>query len=627
MLRDKQQRLSSVRKFWARLICSSGIIVTFLPLAAQAAKTNFVLVVDQEAAGRPAHFEFLSGLRQALEGILPGRSELQIENLDPLRAEDATYYPQFEQWLTGKYRGRKPDAIVALGPMSLEFMFKARGSLFPQTPIVFSAVEKDEARAFAGRTNLTGVPVGVDMAGTLEAAVELCPEARRIALISDEPTAPQVHQRLLAEVARVAATGFEFIPLTNLGLAEAKHRLATLPPQTIVLFHSIRIEGGYQVFTQRDALAELSSVSRSPLFSCADIFIGFGTVGGSSIVYSRLGAEVAGQVGAVIRAGNAESVLAVESACHRLMFDWREMQRWSIAESRVPPGSDVRFRLPTLWEAHREKVVIVISALIIQAALIIALLVQRFRRQQAERALLQNREQLAHAGRVSAMGQLASSLAHELNQPLGAILRNAEAAELYLQKAVPNLDEVRAVLADIRKDDQRAGGVIDRMRALLQRHQLTSERLALPELAKDVIALVQVDAALRHVDCDLQITPGIPAIRGDRVHLQQVLLNLLLNAMDAMSQTRSEARRLLVRIRPASAQNVEVMVADSGAGIPVEHLAQVFTPFFTTKASGMGMGLSIARTIIEAHGGRIWAENRPEGGAAFRFMLPADEQV
>lgn len=238
--------------------------------------------------------------------------------------------------------------------------------------------------------------------------------------------------------------------------------------------------------------------------------------------------------------------------------------------------------------------------------------------------LQQLRGQLAHAGRVSMMGQLASALAHELNQPLGAILRNAEAAELFMQAAEPNLDEVRAIIADIRKDDQRAGEVIDRLRALLKRRDIETRALQVSALLEEVRALTRADAAARGVKLVIECQPDLPPIRGDRVHLQQVLINLIINAMDALGEAHRIEGRVIISARHASPGFVEIGVADNGNGIPSSKLATVFDPFFTTKPHGMGMGLPISRTIIEAHGGRISVENATDGGAIFHFTLPVD---
>ena len=243
------------------------------------------------------------------------------------------------------------------------------------------------------------------------------------------------------------------------------------------------------------------------------------------------------------------------------------------------------------------------------------------RRKRAELEIVQQRNELAHVGRVSTMGQLASALAHELSQPLGAILRNAEAAELFMQSDPPDLEEVRAILADIRKDDQRAGEIIDHMRALLKRRGLERVPLNLAEVVEEVVPLVQPDAVNRRVKLEVEVPKDLPPVRGDRVQLQQVLLNLILNGMDAMNELSAEARRLRVRVRQSDAGTIEVAVADAGRGVPAEKLARLFEPFFTTKPEGMGLGLPISSTIIEAHGGRIWAQNSP-AGATFFFTVP-----
>jgi two-component system, LuxR family, sensor kinase FixL len=243
------------------------------------------------------------------------------------------------------------------------------------------------------------------------------------------------------------------------------------------------------------------------------------------------------------------------------------------------------------------------------------------KRRHAQLETQQLRQEIAHVGRVSMMGQLASALAHEINQPLGAILRNAEAAELFMQKEAPNLDEIRAILADIRTDDQRASSVINRMRGLLKRHDLETKMVDVAEIVDSVAVLARPDAVARQVNLDVEIPPDLPPVRGDRVHLQQVLLNLVLNGMDALNGAGSERQRVLVTARRQSASCVEIAVADTGHGIAAEKLASVFDPFFTTKPNGMGMGLPISRTIIEAHGGRLWAEGNRGPGATFRFTL------
>jgi C4-dicarboxylate-specific signal transduction histidine kinase len=247
-------------------------------------------------------------------------------------------------------------------------------------------------------------------------------------------------------------------------------------------------------------------------------------------------------------------------------------------------------------------------------------------RKLAEAELSRQREELDHVARVSTMGELAASVAHELNQPLGAILANAEAAELFLQQEPPALDDLRAILADIRQDDERAGEVIRRMRTLLRKRELEQQPLDINSVVEDVLQVVSGDASLRKTAVSADLAPLLPKILGDRVHLQQVLLNLILNGMDAMAQQPQERRRLSVRTRPGADGLVELVVTDLGHGIEPDKLPRLFEPFYTTKTNGMGMGLSISRRIIEAHRGRIWAENNGSGGAAFHVTLPVVQE-
>ena len=256
-----------------------------------------------------------------------------------------------------------------------------------------------------------------------------------------------------------------------------------------------------------------------------------------------------------------------------------------------------------------------------EGILVLAAVVDLTARKQAEAEVSRQRAELAHVARVSTMGELAASVAHELNQPLGAILANAEAAELFLQQEPPALDDLRAILADIRQDDERAGEVIRRMRALLRKRELDRQPLEINSVVEDVLQVVSGDAALRKTAISADLAPLLPKILGDRVHLQQVLLNLILNGMDAMAEQPRERRRLSVRTRPGADGLVELVVTDLGHGIEPDKLPRLFEPFYTTKPNGMGMGLSISRRIIEAHRGRIWAENNASGGAA--FCVPA----
>ena len=235
--------------------------------------------------------------------------------------------------------------------------------------------------------------------------------------------------------------------------------------------------------------------------------------------------------------------------------------------------------------------------------------------------LAELRGTLAQVARVSIVGQLSSAIAHELNQPLGAILRNTDVAEHDLQSGKPDLEELRSIVADTGKAVRRAREIIDRMRALIKRREIDVRPLAIDEVVRDVMSLARAEADSKEVSLSFVAVPGLPPISGDRVHISQVLLNLIVNAMDAVQACPVGERRVVIEARAAAAQ-VELAVCDSGSGIPAADLGRTFEPLSSTRSAGLGMGLAICRTIIDAHGGRLWVEHSQLGrGATFRFVL------
>jgi PAS domain S-box-containing protein len=241
----------------------------------------------------------------------------------------------------------------------------------------------------------------------------------------------------------------------------------------------------------------------------------------------------------------------------------------------------------------------------------------------AEEELRAARLDLTHASRLALVGELVASIAHEINQPLTSIVTNAGAGLLQLDREAPSdrMRELRDILGDIRDEGRLAAGVVERLRSLAAKRQLERRALNLNEIAFDTLRLVGGDARRRRVTIRTELVPSLPAVEADRVSLQQVMLNLLLNAMDALDQEAEEERRVTVRTRRVDAW-VEVAVSDTGRGIPADRLPKLFDAFFTTKADGLGLGLSIARSIVEWHGGRIWAEDHGGRGATFHMWLP-----
>jgi signal transduction histidine kinase len=295
------------------------------------------------------------------------------------------------------------------------------------------------------------------------------------------------------------------------------------------------------------------------------------------------------------------------------------MRQWDVSGSNLPPGSEIRFREPTLWEDYRWQITFVTAVILIQTALISVLLQERKKRNNAELEAQHRMTELAHVNRQATAGELSSSIAHEINKPLGSILTNAETAEVILNSPSPDLSEMKEILADIRRDDLRTNEIIRRMRSFLKRSLLMQER----SISTTPSAKYSNSFRRRHSPATLRSRcrhRRMPCASKSNRSNYNMILNLIVNSMDAMAPL-PDGRTIIGRTELNGASAV-ISISDSGPGIPSDKLNEIFDPFLTTKQQGMGAGLSIARTIMQAHKGRIWAENQVGGGAVFRLSLP-----
>jgi len=583
-----------------------------------------VLVLYSDERLLPANIIADEAIRATFAVGTSNRIEFHSEFLDVSRFPGEAQQQRERDFLRDKYRERAPDLVIAGGGEALDFLPKYRAALFADVPIVHCGVDAEALPKEMPDAKIAGIPVLRTAASTLELALRLQPDTRNVAVVAgstpgDLESVEQFRRETPTFGNRVAFTW-----LTNLSMEELRGKLSRLPDRTVVLYLQMFQDADGKTFTPRQALHAFAPASRAPIYGCYDTYVGHGIVGGWMVTFEQIGRKAA-HLGIRILAGE-DAQAAARSESHQAvpMVDWRELQRWGISENLLPPGTTVAFQQPSFWESYRWYIIAVGAAVAAQSALIIALLSQRARRRRAEIVAQQQHMDLAHASRLTMVGELAASIAHEINQPLGAILSNAETAEILLQSKQLHLEEVQQILADIRKDDLRASEVIRHMRELVRKRELKLKLIDLNAVVSNVLRFVDGETHRRGVEIEKQFANTLPVVRGDVIHLQQVLLNLILNGMEAMSESSESNRRLTIRTAYDGKGNVEVAVEDSGPGIPSERLPRLFDSFFTTKTHGMGLGLSIVRSIVEAHGGRIWAENNSSGGACFRFTLPVN---
>ena len=402
---------------------------------------------------------------------------------------------------------------------------------------------------------------------------------------------------------------------------ETLKAVASLPPHSAIFFQQLNVDGTGAVYGDKEPLKRISEVANAPIFTFDESYFNGEVVGGPMFSPAEGARPTAAVAVRMLGGEKAGGIKVPPIGFSAPKYDWRQLQRWNISESRLPPGSEILFREPTAWERYSWQIALTLAVLLVQAGLISVLLLEHRRRRLAEVQSRQRMAELARVNRFSTAGELTASIAHEINQPLGSILANAEAAQTILKSPKPDIAEVSEILDDIIKDDQRAAEVIRRLRSLLKKAPFELEKLDLNDVARETVEFLSMLAIGRKVELVSVLTPDALPILGDRIQLQQVILNLVVNGIDAMRDTPTKNR--IISIQSSRAENfAELSVSDHGPGIPEDKLNEIFEPFFTSKAEGMGMGLSIARTIIEAHDGQIWAENRDHGGASFRIRLP-----
>ncbi len=588
--------------------------------AADAARPRSVLLLYAETRLAPALILADATFRSTVSAQLGAPVDFRTEFLDLPPTLSVAYEQRLTDLLRLKYQGVHFDLIAVFAARALRVALEHRADLAPGAPIVFLAV--DAPGGFALPTDVTGVAMTIDSMETLQAALRLQPETRRVVVVGGTSGLDRRWLAAVREALAGAPAHLEVTYLTDLPLESVAEKVAALRDGTIVLLISFIRDSTGRNFTTVEVLKRLVETSRVPIYGMGDVFMGQGIVGGRLVDFHNqglMGGELAVRMLRGEKLGPAD---IVTENTNTYTFDWRQLKRWGLKESRLPPGSVIRFRDPSVWEQYRWPIVGTVTLVLLESLLIAGLVVQRVRRQRAEAEASAQRAQLAHVQRVTAVSELAATLAHEINQPLGAIVSNAEAAGRLVDPAGAKGAELLETLGDIVDDGQRASEVIRRLRAMLQTGAPEHKPCDVNGLIVEVLRFLKADLDRAEVSVELRLQDGLPPVHGDGIQLQQVILNLVLNAEAAMADGAGGSRELIIETAAREAGTVEVWVRDTGIGVKEGEAEHIFEPFVTTKVSGLGMGLAISRSIVEAHRGTIRAERNPDRGLSVRVELP-----
>src|SRR5215831_6324729 len=558
------------------------------------------------------------------------RTELERQSLWPLditehslvsaRSSDEDSERPFVEYLQALSAKQPLDLIVSIGAPAAGFVQRHRQQLFANTPMVFTAVEQRRVQYSTLTANDAVVAVWINYFAAIDNILRVLPDTKNIVVVVGTSPIEKFWKEAIRKELEPLSSRIKFSWTDHLSFDDLLKQAAALPPQSAIFWELMIVDAAGVVHEGGTPLARLHEATNAPIFSYDESFFGREIVGGPLLLVADTSQQTAA-VGIRILGGEKPGDIKIPAVQFgRPMFDWREMQRWGISESRLPPGSEIFFREPTAWDRYRSEILAICAVLFVQGALISWLIYERRRRNRAEVLARNSISELTHMNRVATAGELSASIAHEVNQPLTGIVARVSAARRWLAAEKPELDKVRAALDQIEAAGHRASNIVTNVKSMFQRNTQDRSEIDINNLIWTVMDLVYIDLRKHQIELKTEIGDQLPPVLGNRVQLQQVILNLVMNAIDAMRSV--QPRVLSIKTALNGRDGVHVSIADTGIGIDPSNLDQIFKPLFTTKEHGMGMGLSICRSIVESHNGRIWVSAGPKRGSIFQLVLP-----
>jgi len=508
-----------------------------------------------------------------------------------------------------------------MGDESTDLLLEYGEALFGDIPLVLITTNQKNLPRSRLKPNMVSMVWGFDFGKTGSLIQDLLPQIKNLFVISGTSLTDQKLKNLAVEALDELDVRFTIQYLDDFSAKDLLLKVAELPENSAIFYLTLFRDANGQTFVPRQIMSEISEKANAPTFGIIDLYLGDGIVGGNLLSADNQGKRYAKIVEKILKGEPLTNLGFIEKG-NQIMFDWRQLKRWSIDEDRLPAGSIVRYRDPSIWRDHKWKIIGIIVIIFIQAFALIGLIIQYKRRSRAEKESRKLQDERAHFSRVLSMGEISASLAHELNQPLSAIRSYAQAAQRFLNKDPSEPHEAGKALAGIVAGNRRAEEVIKRIRRALKKEPFEQTRLDVKDIIQEVKMLIRRRAMEQKISLRLKLYAGLPPVFGDRIQLQQVLFNLIINGIESIADEGDTPGEVIVQALREKSDAVTISVRDSGVGIDEKQADILFDAFYTTKPAGMGIGLSISRSIIEGHGGRLWATRNPDKGSTFSFTVP-----
>lgn len=622
MYRFCKDRSLNKRVYIAVATICSLMMQLFVCLPVSAAEPKQVMLLYSFGKDFKPWSAYATSIRAELNRQSPWPLDITEYSLVSARSGDEDPETPFVEYLRATFAKRPLDLIVSVGAPAARFVQRHRQQLFATTPMVLMAVDERRVQYSSLTSNDTVVAVRINYLAAVENILRVLPDTKDVTVVVGTSPVEKFWKEAIGKELEPLADRIRLSWTDHLSFEEFLKQARTLPPNSAIFWELMIVDAAGVVHEGGTALSRLHAVANAPIFSYDESFFGREIVGGPLLLVADSSRQTAAVAARILNGEKAGEIRVPPVQFASPMFDWREMQRWGIGENRLPPGSQIYFRDPTLWSQYRWLLILIASVILTEAALIIGLLYEHRRRRVAEVQSFQRMSELAHLNRLATAGELSASIAHEVKQPLAAMVAQSGAAMRWLAQKTPNLAEARAALGKIQVAGDRASQVVENLRSMFRKESSERRPLDVNSLIENVLGLTRREAQKHGVEVQVSLFEGpMPEISGDQAQLEQVFLNLIMNAIEAMGSSTSGVRTLEIKSAASDTGDVLVTVADSGPGVPVEKFDKIFDAFFTTKPEGMGMGLSICRSIVDAHGGRLWA-SRGEPGLTFYVWLP-----
>ena len=597
----------------ASLFCPAGF----------AAESKRVMLLHSFGRDFKPWSEYAKAIRMELDRQSPWPLDITENSLVTARFSDEDPEGPFVDYLRALFAKRRLDLIVSIGAPAANFVQRHRQRLFAGTPMVLMAVDERRVQYSNLTANDTAVAVRINYLSVFENILQVLPDTKDVVVVVGTSPIEKFWKEAIAKEVEPLANRIKLSWTDELSFESLLKQASTLPPHTAIFWELMIVDAVGVVHEGDVPLTRLHAVANAPIFSYDESFFGSAIVGGPLLLVADSSRQTAAIAVRILGGEKPGEIKTPPVQFAGPVFDWREMRRWGISESRLPAGSEIRFRPATAWEQYRWQVLIIAAVILTQTLLIMGLLYEHQRRRRAEVQSMQRMTELAHLNRVATAGELSASIAHEVKQPLAAVVAQSSAALRWLAHATPDLDEARAALKKITFAGNRASEIVDNLRSMFRKESGARRPLDINGLITNVIGLTSHEAQKHDILVHTTFLDAPkPQTLGDQAQLEQVFLNLVMNAIEAMNSSKSDHRVLELKTSVNEGHEVLVTVADSGPGVDAENLEKIFDAFFTTKADGMGMGLSICRSIIESHGGRLWALPG-DPGLIFCVSLPS----